>query len=85
MEKKTKVETLTKIYNEMLENHCRCLIDEQFYIAKATNFKQKSPDYKANMEKSKEQSTYLYWNKLLLKTIEIIIDEELQKLKSTKK
>lgn len=79
----SKKDTLTKIYNEVLERNCRCEIDEAFFKNKATHFKKDSPDYKNNIKESEAQTALIYWNKLLLKTImQLITNEGLEKPKN---
>lgn len=75
MEKLTKVQTLKKIYNQMLEAACRNEIDASYYIAKANHFGKKKPEYKVAMENSKAQEAVLFWKKMTLKIIEGLIEK----------
>lgn len=84
MEKKTILETLVKIYNDVEERMVAEMIDERFFLEKAQSFKKRSPDYVSNMKTSKDKNKDLHWSRLLLRVINGFIEEEKKPIKVTK-
>lgn len=70
-------EAMIEVYNDVQKRLATRLINKEYFAIKAIEFKKKSPEYKENINKSKEDEANIYWDKLTLR----VIDEMIKKMK----